>query len=106
MVLQSGGSPVLRSVQQGTMALDVLAKELSDVPLPELEALLSAAAKGELWMRNKSVAALGYLRGISCDSICSFLRICPRSALYRKTPAHGYAHGSLEARVRHRCCPG
>ncbi len=79
----------MRSVQQGTAPRDALAKELSGIPLPELEGLVSAAAKGELWTRNKSVAVLGYLRGISCDSICSFLHIGPRSVFrwlkrYRK----------------------
>jgi len=79
----------MRTVQQGTTPLDALAKELSAVPVPELKVLLSAATKGELRMRNKSVAVLGYMRGISCDSICSFLHICPRSVfrwwkLFRK----------------------
>jgi transposase len=65
----------MRNVQQGATPLDILAKELSDVPLPELEVLLSAVTTGELSMRNRSVAVLSYLRGISCAPICSFLHI-------------------------------
>jgi transposase len=64
---------------QGAVPLDILAKELSDVPLTELEALLSAATQGKLSMRNKSMAVLSYLRGISYAPICSFLQISMRS---------------------------
>jgi hypothetical protein len=65
----------MRAVLQGAMPLDVLAKEMSDVPLPELEVLLSSATKGTLSIRNRSMAMLGYLRGISSAPICSFLKI-------------------------------
>jgi hypothetical protein len=59
-----------------------LAQELTKVPLPELEALQSAAAKGDLWLRNKAMAMLGYLRGISTARICSFLYI-PERTLFK-----------------------
>jgi hypothetical protein len=57
------------------MPLDVLTKEMSDVPLPELQVLLESATKGTLSIRNRSMAMLGYLRGISAAPICSFLKI-------------------------------
>ena len=65
----------MRSVLQGAIPLDILAKELRDTPLSELEALFSAATKAELPIRNKSMAVLAYLRGIGCTPICSFLQI-------------------------------
>jgi transposase len=65
----------MRSILQGAMPLDVLAKELSDVPLSELKTLLAAATKGELSIRNRSLAILSYMRGISPTSICPFLQI-------------------------------
>ena len=65
----------MRGVLQGAIPVDILAKELRDTPLSELEALLAAATKAELPIRNKSMAVLAYLRGISSTSICTFLQI-------------------------------
>jgi transposase len=65
----------MRSVQQGTIPLDILANELSDIPLHELEVFLSAATKGKLSTRNRAVAVMSYVRGINCNQICSFLQV-------------------------------
>lgn len=65
----------IRSILQGAMPLDLLAKELSDIPLTELQALLLAATREKLPLRNRSIAILSYLRGISPTSICPFLQI-------------------------------
>ena len=63
-------------VQQGTARLPELVKELSSVPVPQLEALQSATTKGKLKTRNRAVAMLAYLRGIGVDSISNFLHVC------------------------------
>lgn len=65
----------IRSVLRQAIPLDVLAKELSNVSLRELEALLSAATKEGLPLRNKAIAVLCHLRGINCVPVCSFLQI-------------------------------
>lgn len=65
----------MRSILQGAIPLDILAREMRDTRLSEVEALLSAATKAELPIRNKSMAVLAYLRGTSSTSICSFLQI-------------------------------
>jgi transposase len=65
----------IRSLLKQAIPVDVMAKELSHVPLRQLEALLSAAAKEGLPMRNKAVAVLCRLRGINCAPVCSFLQI-------------------------------
>jgi len=65
----------MRNVLQGAIPLDTLTKELGDTSLPELEALCSAATKAELPRRNKAMAVMAYLRGISGAPICSFLQI-------------------------------
>jgi len=65
----------MQGVQQGAIPSAVLAKELSNVPLAEVEALRSAAAKGDLSQRNKAVGILGYLRGIRATPISSFLHV-------------------------------
>ena len=52
----------MRSVLQGAIPIDILAKELRDTPISELEALHAAATKAELPIRNKSMAVLAYLR--------------------------------------------
>ncbi len=64
----------MRNALQGAIPLDTLAKELRDISLPELEALRSTATKAELPIRNKAMAVMAYLRGISSIPICSFLQ--------------------------------
>lgn len=65
----------MRSILQGAMPFDLLAKELSDIPLTELQTLLLAATREKLPLRNRSIAILSYMRGISPTSICPFLQI-------------------------------
>jgi transposase len=71
----------MRNVLQGAMALDIVTKELGEVPLSELEELVSAATGGKLSMRNKSMTVLGRLRGISCASIRCFLQVSKQTSL-------------------------
>ena len=66
---------------QGAIPLDILTKELGEVPLSELEDLVSAATGGKLSIRNKSMTVLGRLRGISCASVRCFLQISKQSSL-------------------------
>ena len=65
----------MRSVLQGAVPLDLLAAELRDIPMGELEVLLSAAKREKLPVRNRAIAILSYMRGISQTSICPFLQI-------------------------------
>jgi len=65
----------IRGVLRQAIPIDVLAKELGKVPLRELEVLASAATKEGLPMRNKALAVLCHLRGISWAPACSFLQI-------------------------------
>jgi transposase len=65
----------IQDVLRQAIPLDVLAKELSNVSLRELDILLSAATKEGLPMRNRAVAVLCRLRGISNTPVCSFLHI-------------------------------
>jgi len=65
----------MRNVQQGKVPLDILAYELSNVPLPELEIFLSAATEGKLSTRNRAIAVMSYISGINSGQICSFLQI-------------------------------
>jgi hypothetical protein len=65
----------IRGVLRQAIPLEVLAKELNKVPLLQLEVLLSAATKEGLPMRNKALAVLCHLRGISWAPACSFLQI-------------------------------
>ena len=72
----------MRNVLQGAIPLDIVTKELGEVPLSELEELISAATGGKLSMRNKSMTVLGRLRGISCSSIRCFLRVSKQTSLH------------------------
>lgn len=72
----------MRGVQQGTIPLDILAYELSDIPLQSLEVFHAAVTKGKLSTRNRALAVMGYVRGIDCEQICSFLQIST-GTLYR-----------------------
>jgi len=65
----------IRGVLRQAIPIDVLAKELDKVPLRELEVLASTATKEGLPMRNKALAVLCHLRGISWAPACSFLQI-------------------------------
>ena len=65
----------IRGVLRQAIPIEVLAKELNKVPLRQLEVLLSAATKEGLPMRNKALAVLCHLRGISWIPACSFLQI-------------------------------
>jgi transposase len=69
----------MRSVQQGTMPLNILEEELNYIKPEELRILLSAAARGELRLRNRSVGLLAYLRGAKADVISSFLEVNERT---------------------------
>jgi hypothetical protein len=71
----------MRNVLQGAVPPDILTKELGGVPLSELEDLVTAATKGRLSIRNKSMTVLGRLRGISCTSTRCFLHISKQSSL-------------------------
>jgi hypothetical protein len=71
----------MRHVIQGAIPLDILTTELGGVPLSELKGLLTAATRGKLSIRNKSMTVLGRLRGISYVSIRSFLQISKQSSL-------------------------
>jgi len=71
----------MRSVLQGALPLDIMTKELGEVPLSELEALVSAATGGKLSMRNKSMTVLGRLRGITCASSRCFLQVSKQTSL-------------------------
>jgi hypothetical protein len=65
----------IRGVLRQAIPIEVLAKELNKVPLRQLEVLVSAATKEGLPMRNKALAVLCHLRGISWAPACSFLQI-------------------------------
>jgi len=65
----------IRGVLRQAIPLDMLSKELDKVPLRQLEVLLSAATKEGLPTRNKALAVLCHLRGISWAPACSFLQI-------------------------------
>ncbi|HEY1902575.1 MAG TPA: hypothetical protein VGG56_09110 [Terracidiphilus sp.] len=65
----------IRGVLKHAIPLEILAKELNKVSLRELEVLLAAATKEGLPMRNKAVAVLCHLRGISWAPACTFLQI-------------------------------
>jgi len=65
----------IRGVLRQAISVEVLAKELNNVPLRELEVLVSAATKEGLPMRNKALVVLCHLRGISWAPACSFLQI-------------------------------
>ncbi len=65
----------IRGVLRRAIPIDVLAKELNRVPLRQLEDLLTTATKEGLPMRNKALAVLCHLRGISWVPACSFLQI-------------------------------
>jgi len=65
----------MRGVLQGTIPLDAIANELTNIPLSELKLLVSTSTEETLPMRNKAIAVLGRLRGIDHVSISSFLDI-------------------------------
>jgi transposase len=74
---------------QGAMPLNALANELDGVPSQELQSLLASVTRGRLSIRNKAIAVLAGLRGISYASISGFLRISELAArrycrLYRE----------------------
>ena len=60
---------------QGAIPLNALTMELDGVPLPELGCLLASVTRERLSIRNKAMAVLSGLRGISYASIGGFLRI-------------------------------
>ena len=65
----------IRGLLRQAIPIEVLAKELNKVPLRQLEVVVSAATKEGLPMRNKALAVLCHLRGISWAPACSFLQI-------------------------------
>jgi transposase len=69
------------AVLQGAIPLDVVTKELGEVPFSEIEALVSAATGGKLSMRNKSMTVLGRLHGISCTLVRRFLHVSKQPSL-------------------------
>ncbi len=69
----------MQGVQQGSIPLDTLTSQLSDISAAEVKILLAAATKGDLPKRNKAIAMLAYSRGISSASISSFLQISSRT---------------------------
>jgi transposase len=69
------------AVLQGAIPLDVVTKELGDVPFSEIEALVSAATGGKLSMRNKSMTVLGRLHGISSTLVRRFLHVSKQPSL-------------------------
>jgi transposase len=60
---------------QGALPLNALTNELNGVPSPELECLLASVTRERLWIRNRAMAVLAGLRGISYASIGEFLGI-------------------------------
>lgn len=68
------------NVLQAAMSLNTLTKELEGVPLPELQSLLASVTRERLLIRNRAMAVLAGLRGISYASIAEFLRISELAA--------------------------
>jgi lambda repressor-like predicted transcriptional regulator len=70
----------MRSLLQKEISLDVLRRELGDVP--DITALFDCLYNGRLSDRNRSMAILGNRRGLCSDTVCSFLAIDKKT--YRK----------------------
>jgi transposase len=70
----------MRSLLQKEISLDVLRRELGDVP--DISTLFDCLYDGRLSDRNRSMAILGNRRGLGSDTVCSFLAIDKKT--YRK----------------------
>jgi DDE superfamily endonuclease len=70
----------MRSLLQKEISLDVLRRELGDVP--DITALFDCLYNGRLSDRNRSMAVLGNRRGLGSGTVCSFLAIDKKT--YRK----------------------
>jgi transposase len=70
----------MRALLQKEIGLDALRREVGDVP--DIEILLDRLYSGRLSDRNRSVAILGSRRGLSRDTVCSFLGVDKKT--YRK----------------------
>lgn len=91
----------MRSVQQGAIPLEILMDELTDIPSHELEILFKAARMEKLSIRNRSMAVMSYVRGITCPQICSFLQISTGSLFrYWKDYREGGTKKLLTRKVR------
>lgn len=72
----------MRSVLQGAIPIDQMKDEIAGISLEELQALMAATIQAKLSTRNRAVAILSYLRGISPKTICPFLQIS-QGSLFR-----------------------
>jgi hypothetical protein len=67
----------MRALLQKDISLDTLRRDVGEVP--DMTALLDRIYDGRLSDRNRSMAVLGRLRGLSSDSVRSFLGIAKKT---------------------------
>jgi transposase len=70
----------MRGIEQKAIPLETLEEQIPDLKAAELEALLTAVRNGTPPIRNRALAVLAYLRGISSAQISSFLNISRHTA--------------------------
>lgn len=69
----------MRGIQQGKISLATLEEQIPGLNLATLKVLLFTARNGAFSMRNRALAMLMFLRGISSAQIGSLLKISQRS---------------------------